>query len=350
MKTMTPPSQLIVRHAERFADQQLLLVNAPDIGVAEHLNVVATWNFHAGYHQQWQTRAGQHVFSTTPPATAATAALVWLPKEKQLAELVFAALTSILPTSAPVWFVGENRGGIKSIHKRFPESLETPLKIAVGNHSLLLASHVLKNSEFELNHYLQWTELPQPGQDSPLKLASYPGVFSFPGIDAGSAMLLQHLPIWEQGKVLDFACGHGVLGAWLQRQTAALEIDYLDVSVWALAAAEQTLAANAIRGQFVAADGLPKDLGRYDVIVSHPPFHTGIATDYDIGRQFLMSARQHLSATGELWLVANRFLPWPELLEAAFGSYQKVAVDNKFAVYRARNGGKSSRPQSGQRR
>jgi 16S rRNA (guanine1207-N2)-methyltransferase len=43
----------------------------------------------------------------------------------------------------------------------------------------------------------------------------------------------------------------------------------------------------------------------------------------------------HLASHGELWLVANRFLPWPELISASFGQCQRVAQDNRFAVYRA---------------
>ncbi len=344
MKHLTPPSQLVLRQQQRFSGQRLLLVNAPDAEVAQQLPVAAVWHLHAGYHKQWeqQTPELMHHFGANTPQLGATdtptAACVWIPKEKALTLYLLEALCSILPENAPIWLVGENRGGIKSIHKQFPESLGGVQKVAVGNHSLLLSTVVTSTrADFNVADYFKFGELAQPGQSTALKLASLPGVFAFPGIDKGSEMLLQHLPPWQSGRVLDFACGHGVLGAWLQRQAPSLEVSYLDVSAMALTAAAETLKCNQLTGTLIAAAELSPTLPSYQYIVSHPPFHTGVATDYKIGQQFLSAARQHLEPQGELWLVANRFLPWPEIIEQSFGHCDTVAVDNKFAVYRAVN-------------
>ena len=234
--------------------------------------------------------------------------------------------------------MGENRGGIKSIHKQFPAPFSSPQKVTVGNHSLLIRTTIEDTlTVFDSNKFLVTTELAQPQQAEPLKLASLPGVFAYPGIDEGSAVLLQHLPQWQHGWVLDFACGHGVLGAWLNRHSPELQLSYLDVSPLALAATTKTLALNDLQGECIASDGLPADLPQFDYVVSHPPFHTGLATDYEIGRQFLLAVRKHLRPQGELWLVANRFLPWPELIEHAFGHCERIAQYNKFAVYMAKN-------------
>jgi len=345
MKHLSTPSQLVLRHQQRFDNTPLLLVNAPDAEVADTLNVVQCWHFHAGYAKRWQAYAPQvmHHFGADAPvydaAQAPQAALVWLPKEKQLTWYLLDALRSVLPLGSTIWLVGENRGGIKSINKQFPASLAPAQKIAVGNHSLLLRSEVVETlSRFDVQQRFEYESLAQPGQPTPLKLASLPGVFAFPGIDAGSAMLLEHLPSWQQGRVLDFACGHGVLGAWLQRQAQQLRVTYLDVSALALAATAETLRQNGLIGECIASDGLTSNLPQFNYVVSHPPFHTGLATDYEIGKQFLRQVREYLLPSGELWLVANRFLPWPELIEQAFGHCERVAQDNKFAVYLARRG------------
>lgn len=344
MKHLSPPSQLVLRHQQHFENTPLLLVNAPDAELADSLNVVQCWHLHAGFAVKWRQRAPQtlhHFGADAPVHTSAQepkAALLWLPKEKQLTWYLLDALRSVLPVGANIWLVGENRGGIKSIHKQFPATVAAAQKMAVGNHSLLLRSAVVEPlSNFAVQQRFEYMELAQPLQPRPLKLASLPGVFAFPGIDAGSAMLLKYLPTWQRGHVLDFACGHGVLGAWLQRQATALRVTYLDVSALALAATAETLQQNGLTGECIASDGLTAALPQYDYVVSHPPFHTGLATDYEIGKQFLRQVRQHLSARGELWLVANRFLPWPELIEQAFGHCERVAEDNKFAVYVARN-------------
>jgi 16S rRNA (guanine1207-N2)-methyltransferase len=339
LKHLSPPSQLVLRQQSRLEDEPLLVVNAPDAELAQLLPVVSCWQWHAGYAQKWQRQAPEilhHFGADAPQAGSATSALVWLPKEKQLTLYVLEALRHVLPEGATIWLVGDNRGGIKSIHKQFPDTVAPAQKIAVGNHSLLLRTSVNQHAEhFNVNDHFAFVELDQPQQGSPLKLASLPGVFAFPSIDTGSAILLQHLPEWSQGKVLDFACGHGVLGAWLNRQSPALEITYLDVSALALRATERTLELNGLHGSCIASDGLDKSLGQFNYVVSHPPFHTGIATDYEVGKQFLRQVYDHLYGHGELWLVANRFLPWPELIEQAFGHCERIAEDNKFAVYRA---------------
>lgn len=348
MKHLSPPSQLVLRHQQRFENTPLLLVNAPDPEVAQELNVVQCWHFHAGYAQQWRQQHPQilHHFGAEPPSASAAqapaAALVWLPKEKPLTWYVLDALRSVLAAGKAIWLVGENRGGIKSIHKQFPASVAGAQKMAIGNHSLLLRTEVIEPlTHFNVSDYFKYTQLPQPDQATALQLASLPGVFAFPDIDAGSAMLLQHLPVWSQGHLLDFACGHGVLGAWQQRRAAQLQVSYLDVSALALAATAETLQRNGLTGDCIASNGLNASLPQFDYVVSHPPFHTGLATDYAIGQQFLRQVRQHLRPRGELWLVANRFLPWPELIEQAFGHCQIVAQDTKFAVYYAQhNGGK----------
>jgi len=135
---------------------------------------------------------------------------------------------------------------------------------------------------------------------------------------------------------LDYACGAGVLGAAVAQQHPHLKITYADVSAIALAATKATLERNQLHYEALQPTAmLDGAFGQFDAIISHPPFHTGIHTDYEIGRQFLTAVRQHLSPNGELWLVANKFLPWPELLEAQLGNCDLIVSNNKYAVYRS---------------
>ncbi|RUO74632.1 class I SAM-dependent methyltransferase [Pseudidiomarina sediminum] len=339
-KLLSAPSQLIVRQAQHLTGQAILAVNPPDAAWRDAVPVAGSWHLHAGWAKPWlQAQQSAHHFGATPPQGSFDSALLWLPKEKKLTDYLLAALASVLPKDAPVWLVGENRSGIKSIHKQISAPYGGVTKVANGHHSTLLATQLLTpTTAFQSSAYRVDSELSQPGL-TPLKLASYPGVFAFPAIDAGSQMLLEHLPVFTQGAVLDFACGHGVLGAWLQRQSPDLDVSYLDVSAMALAACRDTLNENGLTGTLIAEDALVNTLPKYDIIVSHPPFHTGQATDYSIGQQFLRDAKTHLNRNGELWLVANRFLPWPELIEASFGHCHRIAQDNKFAVYHAKRRG-----------
>jgi 16S rRNA (guanine1207-N2)-methyltransferase len=72
-----------------------------------------------------------------------------------------------------------------------------------------------------------------------------------------------------------------------------------------------------------------------DLIVTNPPFHTGKATDYELSQRLIREAPRFLKPGGQLWLVANRFLPYPDLLDSAFGSFSRRAETGKFTVYQA---------------
>ncbi|CAB0151097.1 Ribosomal RNA small subunit methyltransferase C [Pseudidiomarina piscicola] len=334
LKSLSPPSQLVVRQAQQINAQALLAINPPDADWREMLPVTGSWHLHAGWFRAWQNLGDQHLFGTTPPAGEFDGALLWLPKEKKLTDYLLHQLASVLPAGTPIWLVGENRSGIKSIAKQLNQHFSAVQKVANGNHSTLVVTTITEpRASCQLDDYRH--EFEPPGALP--KIVTYPGVFSYPGIDLGSTKLLAHLPNFKSGSVLDFACGNGVLGAALQMQQPQLKMTYLDVSAMALAACAATLELNELDGQLIAEDHLASRLPKYDYIISHPPFHTGQATDYSIGQQFLRHAREHLTHGGEIWLVANRFLPWPELIEASFGECERVAADTKFAIYRAVN-------------
>ena len=77
--------------------------------------------------------------------------------------------------------------------------------------------------------------------------------------------------------------------------------------------------------------------GKFDLIISNPPFHDGIDTAYRAVTELITQAKWHLNQGGELRIVANAFLPYPELLRQHFGDYEVVAQTGKFKVYSVRN-------------
>lgn len=368
-QTLSAPTQLLLRSQlfERFdsTSQPLLVVNAPDAGLlhaAPKPELLHSWHVHAGFAAQWP--AAQRLFSgdfaadptplgTTSQQPLSLTAVLYLPKEKILTHYLLSQLAAVMASAAaPVhlYIVGEKRGGIKSLPKLLQgqAAWSAPLKLSDGHHSSLFVTTLNVDQVVPakpLSEQASWFEYHYALGNAPaqrLQLCTYPGVFAHASVDSGSNFLLKHLQLWPRARtVLDFACGAGVLGACLQQTARAtgreLAVSYLDVNALALAATEATLAAHdLVPAKIIAADHLPADIGRFDTIVSHPPFHTGIATDYAIGQQFLQQARQHLTASGELWLVANKFLPWPEMIEQAFGHCEVRATDNRYAVYFAR--------------
>ena len=79
--------------------------------------------------------------------------------------------------------------------------------------------------------------------------------------------------------------------------------------------------------------GLP---GRYDAVVSNPPFHQGRADQPELGRAFITAAAKALLPDGQLWLVANRHLPYEATLAAHFAEVRTVTDEGGFKVIAAR--------------
>jgi 16S rRNA (guanine1207-N2)-methyltransferase len=185
----------------------------------------------------------------------------------------------------------------------------------------------------------QWraADAPRPIVDG--RFSSRPGVFAWNRIDPASALLADHLPGTLAGHGADLGCGFGYLASEvLSRCGAVTALDLYEAEARALELARANLQAFAAR---VALDfhwhdvttGLPRG---YDFIVSNPPFHAqGRADRPDIGQRFIAAAAAALNPGGQLWLVANRHLPYEAVLDSSFGSVRTVAQRDGFKVIAA---------------
>jgi len=187
------------------------------------------------------------------------------------------------------------------------------------------------------------------------------GVYGYNKIDKGSAVLLRHIPQDLKGKVADFGCGYGYLLQHLLQQNEGIKIAYgIDADARALECARQNLlkssSCDLIAGSqdeqedpsvkpkddgceveflwadLLTADGVP---ARLDAIIMNPPFHEGKKADSDIGVSFIKTAAASLRRNGALYMVANNQLPYEAVLKDAFFSYECLAQDNGFKVFKA---------------
>jgi 16S rRNA (guanine1207-N2)-methyltransferase len=188
----------------------------------------------------------------------------------------------------------------------------------------------------------QWREADAPRPILDGRFVSRPGVFAWDRIDPASALLAAHLPDTLAGLGADLGCGYGYLASEvLARCRAVTALDLYEAEARALEVARTNLQPFAAQ---VALDfhwhdvttGLPR---RYDFIVSNPPFHAqGRADRPDIGQRFIAAAADALNPGGQLWLVANRHLPYEAALDATFGSVRTVAQRDGFKVVNAIKG------------
>jgi 16S rRNA (guanine1207-N2)-methyltransferase len=159
------------------------------------------------------------------------------------------------------------------------------------------------------------------------------GIFSSDHIDPGSQLLADHLPAHLHGKVADLGAGWGFLSdAVLKRCPKIARLDLFEADSRALECARKNLAGRECEIHFHWHDvttGVPET---YDAIVMNPPFHTGQATDVDLGRAFLKTAAAALKRGGKLLLVANRQLPYEAVLESSGLAWRKIAEDKTYKL------------------
>lgn len=220
------------------------------------------------------------------------------------------------------------------------------------------AFHAVKSESWKEAVFKEWRALGERRKVPHTNFLTEAGIFSSEHIDPGSQLLADHLPASLRGKAADLGAGWGFLtDALLKRCPKIGPVDLYEADARALACAERNLQEH-LRGIAPSRDalslesspclagdekqihfhwhdvttGLPE---KYDTIVMNPPFHTGQATDVDLGRAFLRVAAASLNRGGKLLLVANRQLPYEAELTALGLSWRKLAEDHAYKILSA---------------
>jgi 16S rRNA (guanine1207-N2)-methyltransferase len=313
---------------------------------------------HAGYAQALEQAGSWPVaFGYDAPALTAAAfdsVVVFLPKARAELDVRLSLARWLVCPGGRLLVLGEKKEGIAGAVKQLREALPQVQKIDSARHcQVWCADAVTPLAHFAIADWLDWSQVSVAGRG--LEVAGLPGVFSRGELDSGTSLLLETLastplttlsvraapgiPPTRAGKalrVLDFACGAGVIGAWLQiDENTDLSVDAVDVQSQALLSARATYNRVGARGEIIAADGIAGLDGRWQAVVSNPPFHSGVRTDMTMTERFVRDLASHLEHGGELRLVANNFLPYEALIRRCIGPVERLATNNKFTVYRA---------------
>lgn len=274
-------------------------------------------------YRPWHDHFAARGFRTMARSDAPCSdAVVFLPRAKALARAMVAE--ACRRASGQVVVDGAKTDGIDSLLKdiRKRVAVEGPLSKAHGKIFWFRA---------DAADFSDWTP---PGDQRVAGFRTAPGVFSADGVDPASALLLEVLPK-KPGKVLaDLGAGWGYLSAGILSREGVRALHLVEADHAALTCARTNI--DDPRASFHWADVLSWQAPeRLDCVVMNPPFHTGRAAEPSLGQGFIAAAARNLTGSGQLWMVANRHLPYEAALNERFQQVAEVAGDNRFKVFHA---------------
>ena len=181
-------------------------------------------------------------------------------------------------------------------------------------------------------HFADWAV--QVRQEIAGGFVTAPGVFSADAVDPASRLLGDHLPEKLGAVVADLGAGWGYLSGRVLERERVQRVDLVEADHAALECAKKNVkdARALFHWADVPAWHAPDPV---DTVVMNPPFHTGRAADPDLGRAFIAQAAGMLKPKGQLWMVANRHLPYETALSERFAEVAEITGDNRFKVLRA---------------
>ncbi|MEM7473298.1 MAG: class I SAM-dependent methyltransferase [Pseudomonadota bacterium] len=158
------------------------------------------------------------------------------------------------------------------------------------------------------------------------------GVFSADGPDAGSKALAEALPPLK-GRIADLGAGWGYLMAEVLKSDGVTELVGIEADHHAVTCAQHNI--RDPRAKILWDDALAVTEVGFDIVVTNPPFHTSRKPDPALGIAFIEKAATMLAPKGQLWMVANRNLPYEAALEAHFRKSNIIAQGGGFKVIHA---------------
>lgn len=251
------------------------------------------------------------------------AALVVVPRSRQRARSWIAQSAQRLVPDGLLVVDGARKDGIDS-HFR---AIRTRI---VGTDSLTKAHGRLFWGRIGADRFTDWRA--DAGRAGAFVTAA--GAFSADHVDPGSARLAAALPDRLAGRVVDLGAGWGYLSAAVLSRPGVASVALVEADHPALVAARHNIRDPRARFHWAdATSWMPSD--RADVVVMNPPFHVGRAAEPGLGQAFIAQAARMLAPRGELWLVANRNLPYEPELDAGFEDWELASEDASYKVLHA---------------
>mgnify|MGYP005989686017 CR=1 FL=1 len=306
-----------------FGDEGTIAVFQPprdaDLAGLDKDRVQIIHNFKPDY-DAWEARGYDVVRGIK---TRYAACIICLPRAKAEARALIAEACEIC--DGIVVIDGQKTYGVDSILREMRDrvSVQGPVSKAHGKMFWI--------SEPAGDFFVDWKQGPALTDGG---FWTAPGVFSADGVDLASALLVDALPEKLGTEVADLGAGWGFLSAHILTRDTVEKLYVVEAGHMALECAKRNVTDP--RAEFLwedATDWVPPH--RLDAGVMNPPFHTGRASEPQIGQAFVAAAARILSVQGKLWMVANRHLPYEAELKSRFAHVEEIGGDARFKLFHA---------------
>ena len=267
-------------------------------------------------------------------------AIVKLPKGREAQEMVLSAVGSRMATGAACYLHGRNDEGIKSAGKHTASVFATFEALDARKHCRIIRCEgPLDNLRGDLEDWRADVEDEYNGHT--MRWVSWPGLFAHGRLDVGTRQLFDVLPSFKSEKrILDFASGSGVVASRVLAENAGIQMDVLDIDPLAIHAARINVPTAGKHYLSNAWDQVPHN-AKWDVIISNPPLHAGVAADFTGLNALVDEAGRYLSRHGELFLVTQRNVQLRERLEKHFASVRVAGNSPGFKTWHAKKGSRA---------
>lgn len=246
------------------------------------------------------------------------------------------------PTGS-VWLSGTVADGIFSAMRVLRDKFQHVDIVHTGEVYVVVRASLLQHSVSEklsgegrmkLSTWRINTQLAVEGERIPW--VSYPGLFAGGTLDIMTKALLDALPEpRDNARVLDYCCGSGVIAHVLLKREPTLAMTVSDADALAIKAVKDNLGAAKVQACLLE-NGLKKMLKRgdkYDWIVSNPPVHTGLDSDFAVIGELLRSGPELLTESGTIYFVAQTYIPMEAFEVHASCTLSELWTDGRFSVW-----------------
>ena len=223
-----------------------------------------------------------------------------------------------------------DRGG-KSLQK----TLETEFDVVTADMRDKSRYITITKTESEPDCLIEWRKYALIRYVRDIDFYSMPGIFGWNKIDMGSRLLTSFMSDIK-GRVADFGCGYGYLSRYIVKNYKDFDALYcIDNDDRAVECCKRNVKAENVT--FMVADctqPMP-NLPNLDYVVMNPPFHDKEKEDREIGQKFIQTAHHHLETGGVCWMVANKHLPYEEILKECFSQTQRIVERDGFKIFKS---------------